>query len=369
MAETPVSGGLFAGIMSGTSADGVDAVLLRFDPPQPEMAGTHYRPFPPELRQRVLALQSVAANELHEAALAANDLAREYAHAVSDLLRETGTDIRAVTAIGCHGQTVRHRPELGFTLQLVNGALLAELTGITVVCDFRSRDVAAGGQGAPLVPAFHASVFRSPDTHRVIANIGGIANISDLPVQGEVRGFDTGPGNVLLDLWSEKHLGTRLDENGNWARSGRPQPELLRRLLDYDFFRRTPPKSTGRDEFNWSWLQSRLTGREKAEDVQATLVQLTAQSLIYAIDQHCGGAEEIFVCGGGAHNAHLMRSLREAAGMRRLDVTDALGIAADWVEGCAFAWLARQALSGEPGNLPSVTGAKGPRILGAVYRA
>ena len=369
MRESPASDSLFVGIMSGTSADGVDAVLIRFGSGQPQILGTRYQPFPAALRRRILALQAPAPDELHEAALVGNDLARQYAATVRQLLHDASTAPGAVRAIGCHGQTIRHRPDSGYTLQLLNGALLAELTGIAVVCDFRSRDVAAGGQGAPLVPAFHASVFASRHAHRVIANIGGIANVTDLPTQGVVRGFDTGPGNVLLDLWSEKHLGTAHDENGNWARTGHVLPDLLESLRDYDFFGRLPPKSTGRDEFHLPWLESRLNGSEDPKDVQATLVQLTAQTLARAVQEHCSGADEIYVCGGGAHNSTLMQAVRDAAGPVAVSTTDALGIDADWVEACAFAWLAMKALNGEPGNLPSVTGAAGPRILGAIYRA
>jgi anhydro-N-acetylmuramic acid kinase len=369
VSESPASEALFVGIMSGTSADGVDAILMQFGPRSPRLLGTHYQAFSTDLRRRILALQSPATNELHEAAMVGNELARLYALAVKQLLQDATLQSEAVHAIGCHGQTVRHRPDLGYTLQLVNGALLAELTGIAVVCDFRSRDVAAGGQGAPLVPAFHESAFASQETHRVIANIGGIANITDLPVQGTVRGFDTGPGNVLLDLWSEKHLGTAHDENGQWSSSGHIRPDLLQRLLDYEFFHRAPPKSTGREEFNLEWLENRLAGEEKPEDVQATLVQLTAHTLIAAVLEHCRGASEIYVCGGGAHNASLMRALEAAARPLPVSTTGALGMAVDWVEACAFAWLARRTLRGEPGNLPSVTGAQGPRVLGAIYRS
>jgi anhydro-N-acetylmuramic acid kinase len=367
--KSPASDSLFVGIMSGTSADGVDAVLIRFGSGEPQILNTRYQPFPATLRRRILALQAPAPNELDEAALVGNELARQYAATVRQLLHDASTAPGTVRAIGCHGQTVRHRPDSGYTLQLLNGALLAELTGIAVVCDFRSRDVAAGGQGAPLVPAFHASVFASRHAHRVIANIGGIANITDLPTQGVVRGFDTGPGNVLLDLWSEKHLGTAHDENGNWARSGHVLPDLLQSLQDYGFFGRRPPKSTGRDEFNLPWLESRLNGSEDPKDVQATLVQLTAQTLARAVREHCSGAAEMYVCGGGAHNGTLMQAVRDAARPVKVSTTDALGIDADWVEACAFAWLAMKALNGEPGNLPSVTGAAGPRILGAIYRA
>jgi anhydro-N-acetylmuramic acid kinase len=363
------SGQLFLGIMSGTSADGVDAVALDLSATVPKLCGRHYQPFAPELRARILALQAASANELHEAALVSNELSRLYASSALSALKDARRQASEVRAIGCHGQTVRHRPDLGYTLQLVNGALLAELTGITVVCDFRSRDIAAGGQGAPLVPAFHAAMFSSPRTHRVIVNIGGIANLTDLPGNDAVRGFDTGPGNVLLDAWSEKHLGLPHDEDGRWARAGRVLPDLLRRLLAHGYFAHTPPKSTGRDEFNLRWLESHLSGGEKPQDVQATLLELTAATIAAAVTEHCRGATEIYACGGGVHNSALMESLRRAMPGVVVDTTEMLGIAPDWVEACAFAWLARRALEGAPGNLPSVTGARGPRVLGAIHRA
>jgi anhydro-N-acetylmuramic acid kinase len=357
---------LYLGIMSGTSADGVDAVLVDLSR-KPRQRSTRYQSFSPELRSRILRLQSASENELHDSALTANELARSYADCANALLQEVKVRPAGVRAIGCHGQTVRHRPELGFTLQLVNGALLAELTGITVVCDFRNRDVAAGGEGAPLVPAFHAAVFQHARIHRVIVNIGGIANITDLPVKKPVRGFDTGPGNVLLDAWSEKHLGTPHDEEGRWAKSGRVLPQLLELLLNEPFFRRSPPKSTGRDAFHLQWLQTKLNGAERPADVEATLVQLTATTISAAIRQHCAGVEEIYVCGGGVHNAAVMECLRRGMKGIPIETTEKLGIAPDWVEASAFAWLAQKALLASPGNLPAVTGASGPRVLGAIY--
>ncbi len=360
---------LFIGIMSGTSADGVDVVLVDLSGPAPVQLASHYQAFPPELRHRILRLQSSAVDELHQGALVSVELARTYAECANALLADAGVSATKVRAIGCHGQTVRHRPDAGYTLQLGNGALLAELTGICVVCDMRSRDIAAGGQGAPLVPAFHSAVFSDARRHRVIANIGGIANVTDLATAGAVRGFDTGPGNVLLDAWAEQHLGTPHDEGGRWASSGRIVPRLLQTLLDHSFFARSPPKSTGREEFNFDWLQSKVTGSDRPADVQATLVELTAASIAQAVRAYCPGAEEIYVCGGGAHNAALMGALGRNLENLALDTTDRLGISADWVEASAFAWLAQRALSGQPGNLPAVTGARGLRVLGAIYPA
>jgi anhydro-N-acetylmuramic acid kinase len=303
------------------------------------------------------------------AACAANDLARLYAQAVNELLNKA-TNIQ-VRAIGCHGQTLRHRPADGYTLQIGNAALLAELTGITVVADFRSRDIAAGGQGAPLVPAFHAQMGH-PEIHRVIANIGGIANISDLPHGGPVRGWDTGPGNMLMDAWIKRHLGERYDRNGDWAANGNVQPELLDKLLDHDYLKSGPPKSAGREQFNLEWLDSlisKLNRPVEAADVQATLLDFTAISLCNAIIHDCQGAQELYICGGGVHNALLMQRIRDCLPQIQVMSSAALGIDPDWMEALAFAWLARQAMHHAPGNLPAVTGARGERVLGAIYPA
>ncbi len=283
------------------------------------------------------------------------------------MLRKTRFVRQDIVAIGCHGQTIRHRPDAGYTIQLGNGALLTELTGITVVCDFRGRDIAAGGEGAPLVPAFHAAVFSHPSVHRVVVNIGGIANVSDLPPCADVRGFDTGPGNILMDAWIQRHLGRAFDEDGAWAQSGRPDDKLLSRLLAHEYFSRKPPKSTGRENFHLAWVEQYLTGREKAEDVQATLLALTAASIARSIRSYCSGTTQIYLCGGGAQNGALLSVLKGMFPEALVTRTDELGIGADWVEACAFAWLAHQALQRRPGNLPAVTGAKGLRILGAIY--
>jgi anhydro-N-acetylmuramic acid kinase len=274
-----------------------------------------------------------------------------------------------IRAIGCHGQTVRHRPDEGYTIQLVNGALLAELTGIDVVCDFRSRDIAAGGEGAPLVPAFHQAVFAAPGIHRVIVNIGGIANLTNLPIAGTVTGFDCGPGNLLLDAWTQRHRGESFDRDGAWAASGRVIPALLTRLRGDGFFARKPPKSSGRELFNYSWLEAQLAGNENTADVQATLLALTAETITDAVTRFCAGAREIYLCGGGARNAALTRALEERLAPRKVAATDALDIDAEHVEATAFAWLAGRTLASQPGNLPAVTGAHGPRVLGAIYRA
>jgi anhydro-N-acetylmuramic acid kinase len=360
--------GLFIGLMSGTSMDGIDAALVDTGG-KPLLQRLVHQPFPPQLRDTLLALNDPGHNELHRAAQAANALALGYAAIVRTLLAATGTEARAIAAIGCHGQTVRHQPQDGYTIQLVNAALLAELTGISVICDFRSRDVAAGGEGAPLVPAFHHAVFASARQSRAIVNIGGIANITHLPARGAPTGFDCGPGNVLMDGWIMAHRQQPYDAGGRWAASGRVLPELAGRLLAHGFFARLPPKSTGRETFNLQWLRGALSGGEDPADVQATLCELTAAGIARALDSHCTNAAEVFLCGGGARNDTLRSRLSALLPQRRIDVTDSIGIAAEAVEAAAFAWLASRTLSREPGNLPEVTGARGPRVLGAVYPA
>ncbi|MFO7580404.1 MAG: anhydro-N-acetylmuramic acid kinase [Nitrosomonas halophila] len=360
----------YIGIMSGTSLDGVDAVLVDFTQSCP-LEHTCYMPYDAALRAALLALNQRSEDELHRAAVLANRIARLYAESVRRLLDETGINPRQIVAIGCHGQTVRHypQPENGYSIQLVNGALLAELTGIAVVTDFRSRDIAAGGQGAPLVPAFHQEVFAHSAIDRSIVNIGGIANITCLPVNGHVTGFDCGPGNILLDAWCARHLDTPYDRDGQWGVSGRVIPRLLENLQAFPYFSLPPPKSTGREMFNIDWLQSYLQGDEAAQDVQATLVALTATTITRAVSAYFPEADEIYLCGGGAHNGALVDQLRQGLPASDIKLTNALGIDADWVEACAFAWLAQRAIERAPGNLPDVTGANESRILGAIYPA
>ena len=356
--------------MSGTSLDGIDAVLADFSLSPPSLPCTFYLPYDEDLRQRLLDLHHPGNDELHRAAMLSNELARCYAEAVVSLLNKSGVNPQNVTAIGCHGQTVRHCPQpgRGYTIQLGNAALLAELTGITVVTDFRSRDIAAGGQGAPLVPKFHQALFGDPQNHRVVVNIGGISNLTSLTPIGEVTGFDCGPGNLLMDAWCLCHLGKAYDQNGTWAGSGQVIPALLEKLLTLQFFSLPPPKSTGREVFNLSWLESCLSGKEKPEDVQATLLQLTVASISRAVFAYFPNAVEIYLCGGGARNGELVARLRAALLGKKVELTDVLGVDADWLEAFAFAWLAQEAILGVPGNLPNVTGAKGARLLGAIYR-
>lgn len=356
--------------MSGTSLDGVDAALVDLRT-SPKLIASRYAPFPEDLRSELLALNAPVPDELQRAARASVQLAEIYAEATLALLKEAGVAPASIAAIGCHGQTVRHVPAEGYTLQLNNPALLAERTGIPVVADFRSRDIAAGGQGAPLVPAFHAACFRHASRTRVVLNIGGIANVTLLPADASlpVLGFDTGPGNLLLDAWAGKHLGTTHDAGGAWAATGKVSAALLATFLADPYFAATPPKSTGRDHFNMVWLLRHAPENHRAEDVQATLAELTARTIADAIARWCPGCMEVHACGGGAHNTDLMARLAAALKDLPLKTTDALDLHPDWVEAVAFAWLARETMEGRPGNLPAVTGARGPRVLGAIYPA
>jgi anhydro-N-acetylmuramic acid kinase len=353
--------------MSGTSLDGIDAVLVDLSQPNPRLIAKHYLPFGDALKNDLLALHLPGHNELHHAQLAGNQLAHLYAQSISPLLKQTGIPAEQITAIGCHGQTIRHCPEHGYTLQIGNAALLVELTGITVVNDFRSRDIAAGGQGAPLVPAFHDKVLRHPAIHRVIVNIGGISNLTNLAPDTATSGFDCGPGNLLMNAWCMQHLGKDYDDNGTWAASGKVLPALLNQMLEEPFFALPPPKSSGRDLFNIAWLRNKPNGSEKAEDVQATLLELTCRTIAQAILEYCIGATEILLCGGGAHNQALHNRLIVMLPGCTVQTTDTLGVDGDFLEAIAFAWLAQQTLHGQPANLPLVTGARHPCILGAIY--
>ena len=360
---------LYIGLMSGTSLDGVDAVLADLSNARPALIERHYLPFDDELKNELLALHHPAHNELHRSQLVANRLAQLYAQSISALLEKTDIATTQIVAVGCHGQTIRHCPEHDYTLQIGNSALLAELSGIRVVSDFRSRDIAAGGQGAPLVPAFHDKVLRDPSHHRVVVNIGGISNLTDLPPNAATSGFDCGPGGLLMDAWCMRHLVQPYDADGIWAASGKTLPALLERMLDEPFFALPPPKSSGRDLFNMGWLESRLKGDEAAADVQATLLELTCQSIARSIREYCFGAQEIYLCGGGAHNSALRARLAALLPGSTIDTTDSLGVSGDFLEAIAFAWLAQQTLHGQPANLPAVTGARHPCVLGAIYPA
>ena len=366
--------------MSGTSLDGIDAVVASFEDLKgallPRVLGHAKRDFPEPLRAELLALNWSGADEIHRSALAANALAREYAALVETLLGQAPIERSRVAAIGCHGQTIRHRPKefdtTGYTVQLNAPALLAELVGIDVIADFRSRDVAAGGQGAPLVPAFHRALFARPEAANAVLNLGGIANLTVLDGRGSTTGFDCGPANALLDFWCAASKGPRFDAEGAWAASGSVDPRLLDALLDEPYFALSPPKSTGRDLFHGEWLEARLVAsdarqRLRAEDIQATLAELTAQACARALSVHGSGATEVIVCGGGAFNADLMSRLRQSMMPTAVVSSAVRGLPPDQVEATAFAWLARAFLRREPGNIGAVTGAAGPRILGALY--
>jgi anhydro-N-acetylmuramic acid kinase len=395
---------LYLGLISGTSADGIDAAIMECADPsaQPDShtpigatgsldpdgaqrssrAG-HFNknlrvvaaktfPYPTEVRERVVALAK------NRASIALDDYGRLdveigecFAIAALSILQEAGIDAAQITAIGSHGQTICHRP-LGafpFTLQIGDPSVIAERTGIVTIADFRRADVAAGGQGAPLLPALHAAVLSDPAIPRAILNLGGIGNSTVLVPGKDVLGFDTGPANCLLDAWAARHLGVARDEGGAWARSGTVDHDLLARCLDDPYFAAAPPKSTGREVFNLDWLDARVSTHVGPEDVQATLLALSARTIADALRTHAHGVREVFACGGGVHNTALMDALRIELPKVRVDSTAALGLDPDFVEATGFAWLARARLAGEPGNLPSVTGARGPRVLGAIYPA
>ena len=373
------------GLMSGTSLDGADGVLVDFSGETLRVVATASEPFAESFQAELLALNMPSYNELHRAALACNQLAMVYAKVVAALLQKAGMQeitTNQISAIGAHGQTVRHQPQqrsaepvdTGYTIQLNNPALLAELTGIDVVADFRSRDVAAGGQGAPLVPAFHHGVFGRADTTVAVLNLGGISNLSVLPPSGAhspVLGFDCGPGNALMDAWSLQRTGQPFDAGGAWAASGRLIPALLASLLDEPYFSLPIPKSTGRDLFSLAWLAEKLQpfAAERPEDIQNTLTEFTCSACVAGVNSYGKESTELIVCGGGAFNLHLLQRLQAGLPWLRVSTSDQHGLPPLQVEAAAFGWLARQMLKRQPGNLPGVTGAAGLRVLGALYPA
>ncbi|MFN4235903.1 MAG: anhydro-N-acetylmuramic acid kinase [Vogesella sp.] len=364
---------IFIGLMSGTSLDGVDAVAVDFASHPMRIIGEGFIPYDVTIREQVLALQGVGHDELARSALLANRLAYCYADAVAAALQACQLSAAEVRAVVCHGQTIRHAPHNGYTLQIGNLALLAELCSIDVIGDLRSRDVAAGGQGAPLVPAFHQALFYCADVPRVVLNIGGIANLTRLSPGRPVIGFDTGPGNMLLDAWIRRHHGHDYDADGAWAASGQCQPALLSRLLAEPYFAAGLPKSTGRDLFDLPWLERHLSAHRLAHgavtdvDVQATLLALSCQSIADAIQRFASDCREVYVCGGGTRNRHLMQQLAARLPSVRLDTTAALGLPPQQVEAAAFAWLGWCFTQRRAANLPDVTGARGLRLLGALY--
>ena len=366
----------YIGLISGTSVDAVDAALISL-PANGKftLVATHAHPIPAAIRDEIQALMHTGADEIDRFGELDMALGELFAEAANAVMVQAGIGKKDIHAIGSHGQTLRHRPRAAhpFTLQIADPSVIAERTGITTVADFRARDMAAGGEGAPLVPAFHRHVLYSPKQNRAIINIGGIANVTYLPADAAlpVSGFDTGPGNTLLDQWIARHRARPHDEGGQWAASGRPSNPLLEQLLKDPYFESAPPKSTGREQFNLAWLEQHLQKlpAAPAADVQATLLQLTTQTIARAIRRFLPQTQEAYVCGGGAHNRELMKALAEHLSGVAVATTEALGLHPDWVEAAAFAWLAHQTLEGKPGNLPSVTGARRAVILGGIYKA
>ena len=371
---------LFIGIMSGTSLDGIDVAMASFEQNNCQVVATHFLAYDPAIKSALLALHTPTDNELERSILMGNQLAILYSKAVNTLLAEINIAPNEVLAMGCHGQTIRHKPRyedgIGYSVQIGNPSLLAELTSISVVADFRSRDIAADGQGAPLVPAFHQALFASTQKNRAIINIGGIANITYLGKKGQdlsdgkVLGFDSGPGNMLLDAWVKAKIGKDYDADGAWAATGVMLQPLLSSLLTEPYFALPPPKSTGRDLFNDAWLDKHLRSADlRPQDVARTLVAFTAHTIFNVLMQYCHAVDEIYLCGGGARNSLLVADLQALLVGKKVLTTDALGIGVDWLEAVAFAWLAKQTINNNSSNLPSVTGAKGLRVLGAIYPA
>lgn len=365
----------YVGLISGTSVDGIDAVLADLSATRPELLAAQTIPWEPPLHEQLLSTlnrpQQVSLTALGELDAALGDA---FATAALTVIAAAGLHPADVTAIGSHGQTLFHAPSAQppFTLQAGDPSRIAARTGVTTVADFRRRDMAEGGQGAPMVPALHQALFSHVEIPRAILNIGGIANLTILPPNGgKASGFDTGPGNGLMDAWTTRHRQQAFDRNGDWARSGAPDAQLLAHLLQQPYLQLPPPKSTGRELFNLPWLLARLDegfSALPAATVQATLAEFTAVSIADAL-QRAGTMEELYVCGGGVHNGHLMERLQAQLPQCRIATTAALGLAPDWVEATAFAWLAMRTLAGEPGNLPSVTGARRAAVLGAIYPA
>ena len=357
---------LYIGIMSGTSLDGADAILADFSGAQPLVIAFASESFSPTLRAELLALNTAGENEIERSQLAANQLADVYARAVKNVLKSAGIRATDIIAVGCHGQTVRHRPDLGFSVQLNNPSRLAALTGIDIVADFRSRDIAAGGQGAPLAPAFHDGVFRAPGETRVVVNIGGIANLTILEPGQPARGFDCGPGNALMDGWVAQHQHKAYDENGAWAAQGQALARLLGQFQNDAYFKLAPPKSTGRDLYSMAWLAPYLDGNERPVDVQATLLALTAWSIADHVARYAPMATRLLIGGGGAYNKELMRELATRFSKGAVEAVDAYGVPAQQVEALAFAWLAKQCVERRAIDLTATTGAIRPSILGTI---
>ena len=366
---------LYIGLMSGTSADAIDAALVDLTS-TPQLIASLTQPIPDTLKQQIHAIALPGDNEIDRMGALDVELGKRFAACALDLIDKAGISKNEIVAIGSHGQTIRHRPpgspQGTFTLQISDPNLIAELTALTTVADFRRRDMAAGGQGAPLVPAFHRAIFHSSQLDRVIVNIGGMANITWLPSSGEVVGFDTGPGNVLMDIWTTEHLKQPYDKGGAWAAAGQASPELMSQMLAEPFFHQAFPKSTGREHFNYEWLKKHiqtLPSMPKAEDVQASLLQLTATTISDSIKATGASTKEILVCGGGAFNQTLISTIQSLLPHCQVRTTAHYGVDPQWIEAIAFAWLAKQTMERHPGNLCAVTGAKREVILGGIYYA
>ncbi|GGK85201.1 anhydro-N-acetylmuramic acid kinase [Amphritea balenae] len=362
---------IYIGLMSGTSLDSIDAVAVRFEPTF-ELIASHSEAIPAAIDRRIRSMLSPGENEIERLGLLDLELGELFAQAALNLIEKHNLNKDEIAAIGSHGQTIRHRPEANFTLQIGDANLIAERTGITTVADFRRRDMAAGGQGAPLVPAFHNALFRSQEHNRILVNIGGMANLTILEAgrHTAVRGYDTGPGNVLMDSWIQQHKNSSYDKDGQWAARGKTNSTLLKNMLELPFFQETPPKSTGREQFNSLWIRQMLNKQDNPPppvDVQATLLDLTATSIADAINSHHLNNLQIYLCGGGSHNSRLKSQLSFLLKPHYLSTTAELGLDPDWVEAAAFAWLAQRTLNQKSGNIPEVTGASGYRPLGAIY--
>lgn len=368
---------LYIGLISGTSADAIDAALVDFSLPLPHLVAHHSEPLDATTKATIHQLAQSGRDEIDRAGELDHKLGLAFAQATNRLIEKVGLSASDIAAIGSHGQTLRHRPPgnnktAPFTLQVADPNLIVHHTGITTVADFRRRDMAAGGHGAPLVPALHKALFHSDTIDRAVVNVGGVANITCLPASGEVTGFDTGPGNNLMDAWIQRSLGKTYDEDGRWAASGTPNTSLLHALLTHPFFKIAAPKSTGPEDFHLGWLDECLLQLDeplKPEDVQATLLALTAHSIADSLLFLQNRKSEVYLCGGGAHNSRLRNALSALLPGTYVGKTDELGLDADWVEAVCFAWMAKQTLNGLTSNLPAVTGASAPQVLGGIYPA
>ena len=359
---------ILIGIMSGTSLDGIDIALTRIDKKKISVLDFLHINYSAELKEKILKLHFPEKNELEKSSILSNDLAVLTGRGINRLLINNNLSAKQIKGVGYHGQTIRHRPEKGFSTQIGNADLLSEITNLTVVSNFRNRDIAAKGQGAPLVPAFHKDIFFSKTKNRVILNIGGISNITYLPTDGSIIGFDCGPGNILMDHWIKVNHDLNFDKNGKWAKKGQIIDDLLKYFLNDNFFKKKPPKSTGRDLFNLDWIKKGIKKSYSSEDIQRTLLELTAISIAKAIKKHCSKANEIYVCGGGAKNIFLIEILKNKTNLS-IQTTGDLNLPEQQVEAVAFAWLANQTLNKKFNNSPDVTGAKGFRILGSIHQS